>query len=168
MNELRRYEMNRLEHANLVVKDIAATLDFIQTAFPEWKVRGKGVNSWYGKERNWLHVGDDNYYLTLNDGAEGEIRDLSGHAPGLAHLGFAVDDADAIVARLEAKGFPIRVKDTEHPFRKTYYFVDPAGFEFEFMQYLSDKNEERNQYVSTGTTKVNPEYETRISRTTAA
>ncbi len=165
MKELKRNNMNRLEHANLVVKDIEATLDFIQTAFPDWRVRGQGKNSWNGKARRWLHVGDDNYYITLNDGAEGEIRDLSGHAPGLAHLGFAVDDADGIVTRLEAKGFPIRVKDTEHPFRKTYYFIDPAGFEFEFMQYLSDKDEERNQYVSTGTTKVISEYETHISST---
>ena len=146
--------MNRLEHANLVVKDIGATLDFIQTAFPDWQVRGKGTNEWYGRARNWLHVGTEDYYLTLNDGAEGDIRNLSGHAPGLAHLGFSVDDADAIVARLEAKGFPIRVKETGHPFRKTYYFIDPAGFEFEFMQYLSEKNEERNQYVSTDTTKL--------------
>ena len=157
--------MNRLEHANLVVKDIAATLDFIQTAFPEWRVRGKGTNNWYGIERNWIHVGTDDYYLTLNGGAKGEIRDLSGHTPGLAHLGFSVDDADAIVARLEAKGFPVRVKDTEHPFRKTYYFVDPAGFEFEFMQYLSDKDEERNQNNSTGTTIVDPEYEAQIPYT---
>jgi len=164
-NVLRGTNMNRLEHANLVVKDIEATLDFIQTALPDWRVRGQGENSWNGKVRRWLHVGDDNYYITLNDGAEGEIRDLSGHAPGLAHLGFAVDDADGIVARLEAKGFPIRVKDTEHPFRKTYYFIDPAGFEFEFMQYLSDRDEERNEYVSMGTTKVDHKYEIHISST---
>tara|TARA_R110002096_G_scaffold305752_1_gene500605 strand:- start:240 stop:734 length:495 start_codon:yes stop_codon:yes gene_type:complete len=149
--------MNRLEHVNLVVKDIGATLEFIKTAFPEWRVRAKGTNQWSGKQRNWLHVGDENYYITLNDGAEGDMRDLSGHAPGLAHLGFAVDDVDAIVSRLESKGFFARIKDTEHPFRKTYYYVDPAGFEFEFMQYLSDKDEQRNQYTSTGTTQVSSE-----------
>ncbi len=160
--------MNRLEHANLVVKDIKATLEFLQTAFPDWRVRGQGENSWNGKARRWLHVGDDNYYITLNDGAEGEIRDLTGHTPGLAHLGFAVDDADAIVARLEAKGFSVRVKDTEHPFRKTYYFIDPAGFEFEFMQYLSDNDEERNQYVPAGTTNVDPKYVKQSSNTSDA
>ena len=31
----------RLEHANFVVTDIEPTLDFIQTAFPEWEVRGQ-------------------------------------------------------------------------------------------------------------------------------
>jgi hypothetical protein len=66
---------------------------------------------------------------------------------------------------LEAKGYPIRVKDTEHPFRKTYYFIDPAGFEFDFMQYLSDRDEERNEYVSTGTTKVDRKYDIHFSNT---
>jgi hypothetical protein len=46
----------------------------------------------------------------------------------------------------------------EHPFRKTVYFIDPAGVEFEFMQYLSDKPSERNRYESMGTTTVDPEY----------
>ena len=41
--------MIRLEHANLVVKDIPATLDFIQTAFPDWKIRGQGEMTWHGK-----------------------------------------------------------------------------------------------------------------------
>ncbi len=97
--------MIRLEHANLVVNDIPATLDFIQTAFPDWKIRGQGEMTWYGKPRRWLHVGDDDYYLTLNDDGEGENRDLSGHTPGLAHLGFVVDNVDGVIGRLEAKGY---------------------------------------------------------------
>ena len=150
--------MVRMEHANLVVRDIAASLAFLQTAFPTWRVRGQGENNWRGKPRRWLHVGDDDYYVTLNDGAEGEGRALSGHAPGLAHLGFVVDDVDGVIRRLEAKGFRIAVSGGEHPFRKTVYFIDPAGVEFEFMQYLSDKPSERNRYESMGTTTVDPEY----------
>ena len=138
--------MIRIEHANLVVKDIEATLDFVLTAFPTWQVRGQGQMTWYGKARRWLHVGDDDYYLTLNDGSEGQNRDLSGHTPGLAHLGFVVDDLDDLVARLETKGFKIDIEGTEHPFRKNVYFVDPAGFQFEFVQYLSDQPSERNRY----------------------
>ena len=160
--------MIRIEHANLVVKDIAATLAFIQTAFPTWRIRGQGGNNWGGKPRRWLHVGDDNYYLTLNDGAEGENRDLSGHAPGLAHLGFVVDDVDGVIQRLEAKGFQIAVSGGDHPFRKTVYFIEPAGFEFEFMEYLSDKPSERNLYESAGTTTVDPDYVTQVIRTADA
>lgn len=138
--------MIKLEHANLVVADIAATLDFVQTAFPEWKIRGKGEMSWHGEPRNWVHVGTDETYLTLNDDGDGENRDLSGHTPGLAHLGFVVEDLDAVVSRLQAKGYVIDIEGAEHPFRKNVYFLDPAGFQFEFVEYLSDKPSERNLY----------------------
>ncbi|MFV1984254.1 MAG: VOC family protein [Thiohalomonadales bacterium] len=138
--------MVRLEHVNLVVKDIDATLNFIQTAFPDWQVRGRGESSWYDKKRNWLHVGTDDYYITLNDSAEGENRDLKSHAPGLAHVGFCVDDVDSISDRLQLKGFEIATIGADHPYRKNIYYIDPAGFEFEFIQYLSEKPQERNMY----------------------
>jgi len=138
--------MVRFEHANLVVSDIEATLDFILTAIPHWSVRGQGNMEWHGKPRRWLHVGDDDYYVTLNDDGEGENRDLTGHQPGLAHLGFVVDDLDGIVARLQAKGHRIDIEGPEHPFRRNIYFLDPAGFQFEFVEYLSDDAGERNRY----------------------
>ncbi len=138
--------MDRLEHVNLVVRNLEATRTFLLTAFPHWRIRGSGENSWYGKSRNWCHVGDDNYYITLNDQAEGENRDLSGYTPGLAHIGFAVADSDAIKARLLAAGYEVEVLGADHPYRKTVYFVDPEGFEFEFMEYLSDDPGKRNQY----------------------
>ena len=138
--------MVRFEHANLVVANIEATLDFILTAFPHWSVRGQGNMEWHGKPRRWLHVGDDDYYVTLNDDGEGDNRDLTGHQPGLAHLGFVVDDLDGIVERLEAKGHRIDIEGPEHPFRRNIYFLDPAGFQFEFVQYLSDDAGERNRY----------------------
>lgn len=138
--------MVRFEHANLVVSDIEATLEFILTAFPHWSVRGQGNMEWHGKPRRWLHVGDDDYYVTLNDDGEGDNRDLTGHQLGLAHLGFVVDDLDGIVERLQAKGHRIDIEGPEHPFRRNIYFLDPAGFQFEFVQYLSDVADERNRY----------------------
>ncbi|MEH6579630.1 MAG: VOC family protein [Amphritea sp.] len=138
--------MIRIEHANLVVQDIAVVLEFIRTAFPQWQVRGQGEMKWNGKPRRWLHVGNDDYYLTLNDGGEGNNRDLSGHSTGLAHLGFVVDNLDTLIERLQGKGYQIAIKGAEHPFRKNVYFIDPAGFEFEFIEYLSDQPEERNSY----------------------
>ena len=148
--------MIRLEHVNLVVKDMDATLDFIQTAFPDWKVRGKGESEWYSKKRQWLHVGTDEYYITLNEGSDNNNRDLKGHSSGLAHIGFAVDDVEGISSRLQAKGYEIDTIGADHPHRKTIYFIDPAGFEFEFIQYLSQKSEEKNMYggETTGITRV--------------
>jgi catechol 2,3-dioxygenase-like lactoylglutathione lyase family enzyme len=138
--------MIRLEHVNLVVNNINKTLDFIQIAFPDWKVRGKGTNEWYGKNREWLHVGTDDYYITLNQGTDHDHRDLKSHKPGLAHIGFEVDDMDAVSSRLQNKGYEIATIGAEHPHRSTIYFIDPSGFEFEFIQYKSEKPEEKNMY----------------------
>ncbi|TNE81252.1 MAG: VOC family protein [Gammaproteobacteria bacterium] len=146
--------MIRLEHANLVVKDLETTLHFVLTAFPEWHIRGRGRNTWHGKPRRWVHVGTDDYYLTLNDGAEGNNRDLTGHTPGLAHLGFVVEDVELVIQRLEYAGFEPRTRGAEDRFRKTVYFVEPSGFEFEFMEYLSDDPREKNHYSESGETTV--------------
>ncbi len=138
--------MARLEHANLMVKEIQPTLDFLLNAFPQWRVRGEGKNTWGSTHRNWVHVGDDDYYLTLNDGAQGDIRDTEGITPGLAHLGFVVNELPALIERLTAKGYAIQFLGADHPHRKTAYFMDPAGFQFEFMQYGSNEPAERNMY----------------------
>ena len=127
--------MVRLEHANLVVKEIEPTLNFLLTAFQKWSVRGSGEGVWGNTQRRWVHVGDDDYYITLNDKAEGEIRDVNDIKPGLAHLGFVVDNFDEIVERLIKRGFEIDIVGRDHPHRKTVYFCDPAGFQFEFIQY---------------------------------
>ncbi len=142
--------MVRLEHANLLVKDIQPTLEFLLTAFSEWNVRGEGDMTWGSGERStarhWLHVGDDDYYLTLNDSAVGDIRDVKGIQPGVAHLGFVVDDLQAVIDRLATKGFSVDITGRDHPFRSTVYYNDPAGFQFEFLQYTSDKPAEKNMY----------------------
>ena len=136
--------MVKLEHVNLVVSDIDQTVDFIQTAFPDWIIRGRGESEWYGNKRHWLHIGNDDYYITLNDKAEGPNRNLKSRAAGLAHIGFAVDDLAGITARLQNKGYPIATIGADHPYRKTIYFIDPAGFAFQFIlhvrNYLAKKH----------------------------
>lgn len=144
--------MIRLEHVNLVVKELEPTLKFILTAFPEWKIRGRGEMKWQKTTRNWLHVGTDDYYITLNDGAAGNMRDLSGMSPGLAHLGFVIENLDALIERLTVQGYQIDVMGADHPHRKTAYYVDPAGFQFEFLQYLSEIPAQRNLYGGETTT----------------
>lgn len=137
----------RLEHANLVVTAIQPTLDFLKAAFPQWRVRGEGNGEWYGKERRWLHFGGDDFYVTLNDNGVGEQRDLRGHEPGLAHLGFVVSSLDLIVARLARAGYAPDHWGAPHPHRRNVYFIDDEGLEFEFVEYFSDNPEERNSYA---------------------
>lgn len=136
--------MLHLEHLNLVVDDIPAMLKFYQAAFPHWRVRTSGEGSWYGKSRKWLHFGDDYQYLALSDHGEGENRDLEGHQQGLAHFAFTTDNIAATEKRLKQAGFERATGGVEEPFRKNIYYIDPAGFEVEFVEYLSDVPAERN------------------------
>ncbi|MCE9685370.1 VOC family protein [Shewanella sp. AS16] len=138
--------MIHLEHLNLVVADIPSTLNFYRAALPHWRIRGGDKGSWYGKPRNWVHFGDDYQYLTFNDSGEGQNRELSGHQVGLAHFAFVTSNLDALIARLTQAGFPIAKDGVEDPYRKNVYFVDPSGYEVEFVEYLSDLPSQRNSY----------------------
>ena len=135
-----------IEHLNLVVKDIAKTIEFYQTAFPHWSVRGGGEGDWYGHPRNWVHFGDDFQYLTFNDNGTGENRDLKGHDLGLAHFGLVTTDIKGIMQRLKEAGYQQNVAYDEQDNKANVYFLDPNGFEVEFVQYFSDQPASRNQY----------------------
>ncbi|MCZ4292518.1 VOC family protein [Vibrio sinaloensis] len=136
--------MIQLEHVNLVVKNIPEMLSFYQVAFPHWSIRDQGKGEWYGKARNWLHFGDEYQYIALSDHGEGENRDLSGYQVGLAHFAYVTNNIDAVIERLTSAGFPIAKPGADEPYRKNVYFIDPAGFEIEFVEYLSDDPKQRN------------------------
>ncbi|MEZ5894321.1 MAG: VOC family protein [Parvularculaceae bacterium] len=141
----------RVEHVNLVVTHIGPSAAFLMTAFPDWRIRGEGGGEWAGVPRRWAHVGDDDHYVTLNEfllpeAARGRHRDLQGAEPGLAHIGFAVTDIDGVIARLAAAGYAIDHDGETHPFRRNVYYIDADGLEWEFVEYFSDKPEEKNLY----------------------
>ncbi|MEP1741650.1 MAG: VOC family protein [Kangiellaceae bacterium] len=133
-----------LEHINLVVKDVDKMLAFYQAAFPHWKIREQGEGDWYGKPRKWLHFGDDFQYIAISDNGEGSNRELAGHQVGLAHFAYVTNDIDGTIERLIQAGFKISKDGAENKYRKNVYFEDPAGFEIEFVEYLSDIPEQRN------------------------
>lgn len=139
--------MIRLEHVNLVVKDITTSLIFYQTVFPEWKIRDSGEGEWSGKPREWLHFGDDNTYITLNNNATSLGRDVTGHQAGIAHFAFEVNNLKALQQRLSDAGFIYRVRGTDNPYRHNIYYIDPDGNEVEFVQYFSDLKSQRNSTV---------------------
>ena len=57
----------RLEHANLIVRDINGMIRFLQTAFPEFRVRGEGKSR---DGSRWVHVGTDETYIALSPAKE--------------------------------------------------------------------------------------------------
>jgi len=135
-----------MEHLNLVVRDIPSQLSFYGAAFPHWRLRGGGEGKWSGKPRTWAHFGDQQQYLAFSDHGEGENRDNSGFSIGMAHLAFVVTDLDGLMTRLEKAGFKVDSIGDGGKYRRNVYYVDPSGYEVEFIEYFSDLPEHRNDY----------------------
>ena len=135
-----------LEHINIVVKDLDQTLAFYRAAMPHWRIRGGGESTWYGVPRKWVHFGDDKQYLSFNDSGTGKVRELASNEMGVAHFAYVVADLNSLIARLNNAGFEVRIWGGNDPHAKSVYFIDPNGFEVEFVQYLSDLPLERNIY----------------------
>lgn len=135
----------RLDHANLTVRDVDEAVRFLRAAFPEFRIRAEG-KSWRGTR--WVHVGTDDLYLALcqafSEPAEGWVP--YGGKPGTNHLGFEVDDAAALRERMRAAGYEDTTVPNSHPWRRRVYFHDREGNDWEFVQYLSDDPEKRNDY----------------------
>jgi catechol 2,3-dioxygenase-like lactoylglutathione lyase family enzyme len=132
----------RLEHANLSVRDVDAMIRFLRTAFPEFRVRydTTGANG-----LRWVHIGTDETYIALNPTSA--PRGTAVGDAALNHLGYEVDDVEALRSRLRAAGYRenTQVPNT-HPSRKRVYFYDPEGNEWEFVQYLSSDPAKRHDY----------------------
>ncbi len=135
----------RIEHANLIVRDLDGMITFVTTAFPEWRIRGEGRNAQGGR---WVHLGNDECYLALNEASAEPAERWVPYAgkPGLNHLGFEVDDAEGVRSRLAAAGYTDSTVPNRHPHRRRVYFHDPEGNDWEFVEYASDDPAERNDY----------------------
>jgi len=141
--------VNRLEHANLVVRDIDGIIRFIQTALPSFGIRHDETDE---DGSRWVHIGTDDFYLTLNQASERPAEDWVPYSgkPGVNHLGFEVDDAEAVRERLQAAGYRDSTYPNSHPYRKRVYFNDDEGNDWEFVEYLTDDPVKRNDYSLPG------------------
>ena len=135
----------RLEHANLTVRDIDASVEFLRTAFPQFRIRRDGESP---AGRRFVHVGTSDTYIAVTQ-AQREPQQpwipYSGN-PGVNHLGYEVDDVDALRGRMLAAGYEESTVPNSHPYRKRVYFHDPDGNDWEFVQYLSADPDQRNDY----------------------
>ncbi|MFT7613932.1 MAG: catechol 2,3-dioxygenase-like lactoylglutathione lyase family enzyme [Parvicellaceae bacterium] len=127
-----------MEHANISVTNLNKAVEFFQTAFPTFKVRGGG--------EGWLHLGDEETYLALSEGNKGKTEHPDYEELGINHLGFVVEDVDSIAKRMDAHGFKRSYPKQIQKYRIRDYFNDGDDNQYEFVQYLSDKDEERNSY----------------------
>ncbi len=137
-----------LEHANITVDDIEEAIEFLQIAFPHFKIRGRGQSVSEGVTRKWLHFGTDMTYVALEEvSLESGVVRRPYRDVGINHIGFVVDDVDIIAVNLETAGYKKSIDVEPHPDRKRVYYYDGSGIEYEFIQYLSDEPEKRNDYA---------------------
>jgi catechol 2,3-dioxygenase-like lactoylglutathione lyase family enzyme len=135
----------RLEHANLCVHDLDGVIRFLQTAFPDFRIRRDTSDE---KGMRWVHIGTDETYLALNQAKPEEERRGRPYTgrPGLNHLAYEVDDVEGMRNRLRAAGYQDSTVPNAHPHRKRIYFYDPDGNDWEFIQYLSKDPAQRHDY----------------------
>jgi catechol 2,3-dioxygenase-like lactoylglutathione lyase family enzyme len=138
----------QLEHVNISVVDLDRTVVFLRIAFPQFRVRGGGQGQFAGGTSEWLHLGLDELYVSLNTSslivAPREKPDES-HESGINHVGFIVEDVEDLQRQYEAAGFVCELVN-ELPSRQRMYVADADGIIWEFIQYLSADFAVRNDY----------------------
>jgi catechol 2,3-dioxygenase-like lactoylglutathione lyase family enzyme len=135
-----------LEHANVTVPDIDAAIEFLKVVEPQIEVRHDETPP---DSYRWAHVGIGNCYIALQEphlGSEPTNNRRPYKDFGVNHLGWVVEDLDAVTARLETHGYRKGIPGEEHPYRRRAYYYDSAGFEWELVEYLTDRLDERYSY----------------------
>ena len=138
-----------LEHANITVASIDASVAFLSAVYPEWKVRASGDvdTEEEGRERSWLHFGSDYYYIALeeNQPAHKASDSIRYWSQTINHIGLIVDDLDAACKRVErVEGVKLGVPGEETPHRRRVYWFDGCGVEWELIEYTTDDVSKRN------------------------
>jgi len=131
-----------LEHVNITVNNLEEAIQFFQTAFPHFKIRGGG-----DKLREWVHLGDEHTYIALNQ-AEAPLQKVEKNyeKAGVNHIGFVVQDVEEIANKLLTKGYQRDYPKQVEKFRIRDYFADTDGNQYESVQYLSEVPAEKNDY----------------------
>lgn len=136
-----------VEHANISVINTEKTIHFLITAIPEWAIRGKGEMDWFGETVQWFHVGDNASYVAVQSGGVGKVDNWKESWTGVKHIGIVVPDLDSVIQRLTIEGYEVDHFGADHPHRRNAYFIESHGIQFEFIEYFSLENTEKNDYI---------------------
>jgi catechol 2,3-dioxygenase-like lactoylglutathione lyase family enzyme len=109
--------IQRMEHVGIVVEDLAATTKFFVDLGLELLGEGSVEGGWVDRivgldgvraESAMVQTPDGNGRLELikfhSPPTQGGDRDAPANTPGIRHIAFAVEDIDAVVADLRARG----------------------------------------------------------------
>lgn len=139
----------RLEHANFIVRDVHGMIRFLQTVFPDFRVRRDEVSD---DGIRWVHVGTDETYIALNEAQTEPAEQWVPYSgkPGVNHLAYEVDDAAGLRERMLTVGFKESTPPNSHPHRRRVYFFDPEGNDWEFVQYFTEDRRLLHDYELAG------------------
>lgn len=131
--------MTRIEHVNMTVPDIDAAIQFLKIVAPDFEVRkdNKPLDSY-----RWAHIGNDRYYFALQEAHLDAVpqKQLQAYKNyGINHVALIVSDIQEIEVKLDAAGYKKGIEAPAEKYRKRAYYFDKAGFEWELVEYLSDK-----------------------------
>ena len=82
-----------LEHTNLTVRDIDATIGFKQTTLPEFRIGDEGHKP---GDRRRVHIGTDDGHIAHSQSTAEPAHRGTPHAgvPGVNQLAFDIDDVE--------------------------------------------------------------------------
>ena len=139
----------KLEHANITVRSVDEAVRFLKIVFPDCDIRGGGDIYGDPARGRWLHFGNDQFYMALQqNGKHSGRQDTTYHHDGINHLGFVVTELDDIISRLKVAGYELSPESAmkDHPHRRRAYFFDGNDVEWELVEYTSEKLTEMNDY----------------------
>jgi catechol 2,3-dioxygenase-like lactoylglutathione lyase family enzyme len=143
--------IQRMDHVGIVVDDLAAATEFFLDLGLELQgegsVEGRSVDRVVGLEGvradlAFVQTPDGHARLELtkfhSPSHEGDNRHEPANTPGIRHLTFAVDDIDAVVARLRARGSELvgELERYENSYRLCYV-RGPEGIIIELAEKIS-------------------------------
>ena len=138
--------MTRIEHINITVPDVDAAINFIKIVAPDFEVRKDSKPS---DSYRWVHIGNEKSYFALQEAhlaAVPKNRLQPYRNYGINHVALVVSDVQEIEKRLIDNGYQKGIDTPVEKFRKRIYYLDNAGFEWELVEYLSDKPDEMYLY----------------------
>ena len=134
--DVERVTVRRMEHVGIVVDDLAAATEFfvelgLRLQGEEWQVEGSWVDRVVGLEGvrvegAMMETPDGHGRLELAKfhapSGPGCHRHAPANTPGIRHIAFAVDDIDAAVATVRARGGELvgEVENYEDIYRLCY------------------------------------------------
>lgn len=127
----------QLEHANITVKNIDASLAFYSKVFDikeRWRGDVPGVSQ---SSVRAIHIGNESTYLALFEAEKNGQAPIDYGRCGLNHIGFVVEDIEPYRERLTDLAITIHFEPGYAP-GKRIYFYDPDGVEIELVAYSSD------------------------------